>query len=273
MPSVRLVRGGARRGAEGDEGRELLDRGAAQRAGHERLPDRAGQHPPEHGPPGGVLDRIALVGADPDGRGHRRGVADHPGVLVLPVQRRVLHGAGLAGDRPACGGDPAGGRHIDHRLGDVAGDRLRHGLLPGRRAVVVDAPGRRPPSPSTPGKASRRIPSAANVANADAMSIGRTSLSPSAMPAVGVGSSSDGIPAWCAASTTRCGPGVDAHLVEDGVDRLGHRLLHRARVAAVRPRSCSPGRPGSSAATTRRRCCRARRPGGSPAAPPTARTA
>ena len=77
---------------------------------------------------------------------------------------------------------------------DAAGERVA-GLLREHAAVAFA---------TTYG--SCRIPSAANVANAEAISTGRTSLSPSEMPAVGFGSSSPGIPAWWAASTTRCGP-------------------------------------------------------------------
>ena len=64
-------------------------------------------------------DRLVVVGTDPNGRGDARGIADVPAVGVFPVN---LRGARLRRRRPtASQGQVVGGRDVDHRLRDVAG--------------------------------------------------------------------------------------------------------------------------------------------------------
>ena len=101
------------------------------------------------------------------------------------------------------------------------------------------------------------------------MSIGRTSLSPSAMPAVGLGSSSAGDAGLVRGVDHLLRAGVDAHLVEHGVDRLGHRRRHvhglqlkPSELLTWTPRKFCGRRPVVDAAEPDR-------PAGCPAAPPT----
>ncbi len=190
-----------------------------------------------------------LVGADPDRRADLRGEADHPGVGVVRRSPGQLLGAGLRRRLAAVVQRVLRGRRDRlHRVRDVVGDlgvdRLR-GLCPrsGRRPCRWC---RRPWPRSAPGAACRRW---------------RTRRSPapgrSCAPRTG---RSRCRPGWCrpspAGSGLAVGPlgrdahlvrglgdvgraGVDAHPVEDRVDRPAHRVHHRAGLALARPRSCA----------------------------------
>src|SRR5690606_39240903 len=127
-----------RRVADRHERGKLLRRVVLGGLLHEGVPDLAGQAAAEDRAALRVADRLALVGAHPDGRRLRRREADEPGVAVVARAALQLRGAGLRRHLASAQVETLLRGHLQHRLDDVARHLLRHDLAAVVAVVLVE---------------------------------------------------------------------------------------------------------------------------------------